>query len=71
MNKKITSFRGIHLGLCLFLTILLFFSTKDIQAKPTNGPIIVTAPIITSFSPASGPIGMSVIITGTNFNATA
>jgi gliding motility-associated-like protein len=28
-------------------------------------------PIITSFSPASGPVGTSVTITGTNFNTTA
>lgn len=32
---------------------------------------IPTPPTITSFSPASGPIGTSVTITGTKFNATA
>src|SRR5665213_1862259 len=32
--------------------------------------VMAQAPTITSFSPASGPVGTPVTITGTNFNAT-
>jgi hypothetical protein len=35
------------------------------------GSAFAQAPTITSFSPASGPVGISVTITGTNFNTTA
>ncbi|MER0438106.1 FG-GAP-like repeat-containing protein [Emticicia sp. W12TSBA100-4] len=47
------------ISIYLFLVILL---SLQIQAQK---------PIITNFSPASGPIGTSVTITGTNFNSTA
>ena len=36
-----------------------------------NGLIVIAQPIITSFSPMSGPIGTVVTITGTNFNLTS
>lgn len=42
------------------LYLLLFFLCTSVIAQPT----------ITSFTPASGPAGTSVVITGTNFHAT-
>src|SRR5471030_1472542 len=44
------------------LIVIAFFSVSRVMAQ---------APTITSFTPASGPVGTSVTITGTNFNATA
>src|SRR5687767_6882265 len=41
------------------LIVISFFSFK-----------IIAQPTISSFSPASGPVGTSVTITGTNFSAT-
>lgn len=61
-KQKTTLFSGKHQKLCLFLTFLTLLSFKDLQAQE---------PTITSFLPASGPIGTSVTITGSNFRATA
>ncbi len=36
--------------------------------SPSNFQVITPAPTITGFSPATGPVGTSVTITGTNFN---
>jgi gliding motility-associated-like protein len=36
-----------------------------------NNPILPQPPVIASFSPASGPVGTQVTITGSGFNATA
>ena len=46
-----------------FVTILLA-SVFSLQA-------FAQAPVINSFSPASGPVGTTVTISGSNFNATA
>ena len=43
------------------IAILFFLTSANVVAQP----------VIISFSPTSGPIGTTVIITGTNFNATA
>ncbi|HZY37416.1 MAG TPA: FG-GAP-like repeat-containing protein [Mucilaginibacter sp.] len=47
----------------LLLVSIILFGSVDIFAQ--------SAPAISSFSPASGPLGTAVIITGTGFNATA
>jgi hypothetical protein len=46
-------------GECILLLMILSFAGK-LQAQPT----------ISSFSPASGPVGTTVTITGTNFSST-
>ena len=52
--------KNLLLTLTLF-TFYIFHYTSSIFAQPT----------ITSFAPASGPVGTAVTITGTNFNTTA
>jgi hypothetical protein len=47
---------------CYFICLFCFFSFQTIQAQTHT---------ITSFAPAAGPVGSSVVITGTNFNTTA
>jgi gliding motility-associated-like protein len=48
---------------------VLFFSLILCLFKIGNG--FAQAPVISSFSPASGPVGTTVTLTGTNFNITA
>ncbi|MEJ0058039.1 MAG: IPT/TIG domain-containing protein [Bacteroidota bacterium] len=45
-------------------TLFLFFLLISINK------LFAQVPVITSFSPTSGPVGTPVIITGTNFGAT-
>src|SRR5690606_6338823 len=46
-------------------------SVTNPQGTATRAGFIISPPVITSFSPASGPIGTTVTITGTKFNAAA
>ncbi|MEP7230901.1 MAG: FG-GAP-like repeat-containing protein [Ginsengibacter sp.] len=45
-------------AVCKIITVFFFFVTIKVKAQPT----------ISSFTPSSGAVGTSVIITGTNFN---
>ena len=58
MDYRHTTHRPAGLRNCMLLIAVLFFSVP-VFAQPT----------VTSFSPASGPVGTSVTITGTNFSA--
>ena len=50
-------------GICsFFISLFCLFSYQAVQAQ---------GPTIASFSPASGPVGSSVVLTGTNFSTTA
>ena len=49
------------------LCLLVYACGKDDDPEPEPG----TLPTITSFSPATGPVGTQVTITGTNFGTTA
>src|SRR5689334_13796280 len=46
---------------CLFIALLTCMLSKNLYGQ---------APTIAAFAPASGPIGTTVTITGTNFNTT-
>jgi hypothetical protein len=61
--KKVSRlYSGKYKALCLFLTITLLFSNKELRAQVLS---------ITSFSPISAKPGDEVDLIGTNFNATA
>jgi FG-GAP-like repeat/IPT/TIG domain/Secretion system C-terminal sorting domain len=59
MDYSYTTHRTAYLRNCMLLIAIFVFSVP-VFAQPT----------VTSFSPASGPVGTSVTITGTNFSAT-
>ncbi|MEO7311657.1 MAG: FG-GAP-like repeat-containing protein [Chitinophagaceae bacterium] len=48
------------LKITVFILATLFFASE-----------IFAAPVITSFAPATGPVGISVVLSGSGFNATA
>lgn len=66
-------------GIVLFFLIYFFVGTTELRAKWTDNGltvcnttgVLLAAPVITSFTPMSGPIGSSVTLSGTGFDAVA
>lgn len=68
MNKRILAWPAIITCVVVIITTAMFLFTA---CSDDNDDASTVSPTITSFTPASGVVGTTVIITGTNFSTTA
>lgn len=69
--NSLNLFHGVLHGNAFELNSCLMKKQLLLAAFALTGLIASAQPTITSFTPANGPVGTTVTITGTNFNATA